>query len=276
MKLFIKNKEYYLETAVTDANGDFVTGLTVTYEVRNSDDGTLATLPSGYSSSGTMIGEGNIYKIAIQFDTIGQYRVLYFTPSTYENGSEIITVEDYENYKDEMTESELHSALDSYPNKNNWVDEMTASELHNALDSYTNKDDWKADKDEIADQVWDETLSEHLNAGSTGKALDDADATADPYAVADAVWDELVSGHNVSGSFADLIKRIGGLCQENYRIFNPTYVNKSGTPCMTSATIKIYGSASDCENNVNPIAEYAVTATFDSQAKMQTYKVKKV
>lgn len=73
-----------------------------------------------------------------------------------------------------------------------------------------------------------------------------------------------------------LVRRILGLSQENYRIFSPTYISKAGTPCMTSAIIKIYDSASDCESNTNPIAEYTVTATFDSQARMQTYKVKRV
>jgi hypothetical protein len=36
--------------------------------------------------------------------------------------------------------------------------------------------------EEIADAVWDEALSGHLTAGSTGKALNDAGAVADPWA----------------------------------------------------------------------------------------------
>jgi|GEM_PF-4158712 len=53
----------------------------------------------------------------------------------------------------------------------------------------------------IADTVWDEVLSAHLAAGSTGKALSDAAAgTIDYDAVADAVWDEALSGHAAAGS----------------------------------------------------------------------------
>ena len=71
------------------------------------------------------------------------------------------------------------------------------------------------------------------------------------------------------------IERILGLSQENYRIFSPTYVTKAQQSCMTSAIIKIYANASDCENDINAIGEYAVTATFDNNARMTNYKVKK-
>lgn len=51
----------------------------------------------------------------------------------------------------------------------------------------------------IADQVWDETLSGHLTAGSTGAALNAANAPT-AAAVADAVWDEALSGHATAGT----------------------------------------------------------------------------
>lgn len=74
----------------------------------------------------------------------------------------------------------------------------------------------------------------------------------------------------------DRLKRIAGLSQENYRIFSPTYVTKNNQACMTSAIIKIYPTASDCESDTNAIAEYNISATFDNQARMIGYKVKKV
>lgn len=54
---------------------------------------------------------------------------------------------------------------------------------------------------EIADQVWDEALSTHSTAGSTGDALNDA-ASIPPTtaAIADAVWDEALAGHTTAGS----------------------------------------------------------------------------
>ncbi len=41
---------------------------------------------------------------------------------------------------------------------------------------------------DIADAVWDEQLSDHLSAGSTGEALDNADAIADLSLIAEEVW----------------------------------------------------------------------------------------
>ena len=160
-------------------------------------------------------------------------------------------------------------------------------------------------KDDVADQVWDETLSEHQNVGSTGKALEDADATADPSAVADAVWDEAIADHQGAGStgkslsdaeagsspsaiaeavwneltngsgsdsFGDLIKRIAGLCQENYRIINPSYDASNN---LISGTIKIYPSASDVDTDTNAIAQYTITASYNASGNMTGYKVKK-
>jgi hypothetical protein len=60
---------------------------------------------------------------------------------------------------------------------------------------------------EIADQVWDEALSGHQSAGSTGEALSDAGGAAigssPPTAahIADAVWDEPLSGHLTVSTF---------------------------------------------------------------------------
>lgn len=67
----------------------------------------------------------------------------------------------------------------------------------------------------------------------------------------------------------DIIK---GLSQENYRIFNPVYSGAN----LTSATIKIYSSAADCNADVGAIASYSIVATYDASNNMQTYKVTKV
>ena len=66
-----------------------------------------------------------------------------------------------------------------------------------------------------------------------------------------------------------------GLAQENHRIFSPVYAYIAGQYCMTSGTVKIYGSATDCDNDTNPIATYQVTATFDTKARMTSYKSKR-
>lgn len=59
----------------------------------------------------------------------------------------------------------------------------------------------------VADAVWDEGLSGHLSAGTTGKALSDTSLIAHPTPadIADAVWDEARSGHLGVGSFGEIL-----------------------------------------------------------------------
>ena len=87
--LYFINQTHYVEAAATDANGDFASGLTITYEVRKSSDNTLI-------SSGTMseIGTTGVYKASVTFTAIGQYHVLYTFPIGYRNQVETINVID--------------------------------------------------------------------------------------------------------------------------------------------------------------------------------------
>lgn len=47
------------------------------------------------------------------------------------------------------------------------------------------------DKLDISDRVWDETLADHVDAGSTGEALDNVSGGSSPSAIADAVWNHV-------------------------------------------------------------------------------------
>jgi len=67
----------------------------------------------------------------------------------------------------------------------------------------------------------------------------------------------------------DKIKYILGLSQENYRIFSPAY---DSNDLLTSGTVKIYSTATDCNNDTNALATYTITATY-SGTNMLTYKV---
>jgi len=91
--------------------------------------------------------------------------------------------------------------------------------------------------------------------------------------IKDAVDDIDVSELATSAEIATLqvlINRILGLSQENYRILNPIY---NDNHLLLSATIRIYGSASDCTNDISPIASYTITATYNDDNEMLTYKV---
>jgi len=69
------------------------------------------------------------------------------------------------------------------------------------------------------------------------------------------------------------LKRILGLSQENYRIFNPQYDRHNN---LIAGTIKTYSNANDVDTDTNPIAEYEITANFNLRTNLMTsYKVKK-
>lgn len=67
---------------------------------------------------------------------------------------------------------------------------------------------------------------------------------------------------------AALVKRILGLTHENFRIKNQVYNTNNK---LTSATIRIYGSAADCANDTNQTAEYTITAAYDSDSNCNSY-----
>jgi len=211
MKTFIKGQEYFLEISIIDSDGEFVSGLIIGYDVRNSDTNVSI-------QSGNLTEEGNIYKTSITISDSGQYRVFYETPNGYENGQDSIIVEEA-----------------------------------------------------IEDRVWDENLTSHLGGDKAGQHLEDADAIADLTNVAQAVWDYI--SETGTDSMQEILLKIKGLTQSNYRIFSPVYTKIKEVTVMTSAQIKIYANSSDCNNDNNAIGVFSVVATYDADGNMQTYKV---
>lgn len=87
--IVIQNIEKYFEIAITDEIGNFVSGLTVLYELKNSSNDSLII-------SGTTTEINSVYYFTYTFNTIGNYRLKYITPTYYDNGFyEITVVEDY-------------------------------------------------------------------------------------------------------------------------------------------------------------------------------------
>jgi len=70
--------------------------------------------------------------------------------------------------------------------------------------------------------------------------------------------------------------RVLGLSQENYRLFDTVYVTIGVRQCLTSGKIRIYQNADDCNNDINPIAEYQITASYNANGLMTSYKVVKL
>lgn len=88
----------------------------------------------------------------------------------------------------------------------------------------------------IADAVWDEVLSGHLTAGTTGAALNSSgSATPAPTAaaIADAVWDEAYNTHTTAGSFGKLMDT---LRKANYVIEGTTTASSTTTSINTNLT----------------------------------------
>ncbi len=87
MATYIKQTtSHFLIVVLLDNKGDFKSGETITYEVRKSSDNSLTT-------SGTLTNVGDIYTDTISISVIGEYYVLYFTPTKHENGLETLIVQ---------------------------------------------------------------------------------------------------------------------------------------------------------------------------------------
>ena len=146
-------------------------------------------------------------------------------------------------------------------------------------------------RESIADSTWDEPIADHLTIGSTGYALYNVSAGASPQIIADAVWSQHMSGYTTPGTagysisylvdvssgqtqkldtVSDDVKRILGLTQENFRIKDHLYDSNN---LLQSATISIYNSSVDCDNDINPLAEYSMTALYDAAGRLTSYKV---
>lgn len=53
---------------------------------------------------------------------------------------------------------------------------------------------------DVQDAVWDVAIAGHVDAGSTGEALNSAGGGSSPATIAAAVWDEAIAGHLSAGS----------------------------------------------------------------------------
>lgn len=86
------------------------------------------------------------------------------------------------------------------------------------------------DAGSIADAVWDEGLSGHVGAGSTGEALNNVSGGSSPSQIASAVWEEATDIHNTVNTFGWLVKN--GLSDDGYAGLTPD------TPTNTSVTLE--------------------------------------
>lgn len=91
MRIF-KNIAHRLELAIIDEDGAFVPGLVVSFDVRRCSDNVSV-------ASGVMSEVAPAYTATVTPTGTGDYRVIYTSPAGYENGFESLTVDDYDNFK---------------------------------------------------------------------------------------------------------------------------------------------------------------------------------
>ena len=104
MVTYIKQSTAHpLIVVLLDNKGDYKTGETITYEVRKSSDNSLTT-------SGTFTSTGDIYTDSISISVLGEFYVLYFTPTKNENGLEHLIVE-------ANTNDDIQDSLDALSTK---------------------------------------------------------------------------------------------------------------------------------------------------------------
>jgi len=103
MRIF-KNLPYKLELSIVDLVGNFVSGLSVNYEIRKCIDDSIIY-------SGIMLEINSIYTKEIILTEVGEFRAKYITPEGYENGFETIIVDEYDNYKADVSNLALDSTV---------------------------------------------------------------------------------------------------------------------------------------------------------------------
>jgi hypothetical protein len=86
--------------------------------------------------------------------------------------------------------------------------------------------------------------------------------------MADAVWDETVSDHQSVGSFGEAITEVRGLIQSNFRIKDMVY-GDSGN--LVSATVRIYTNKTDATNDSSPLHEYSITSSIDANGAVNSF-----
>lgn len=88
----------------------------------------------------------------------------------------------------------------------------------------------------------------------------------------DAIIGEVNANETKLDNIDGFIKRLLGLNLENFRLFDMIYDANTN---LLSGTIKVYANKADCDNDVNPLAIYSITATYNANATLATYKVVK-
>lgn len=81
-----------------------------------------------------------------------------------------------------------------------------------------------------------------------------------------------IANYNCIDSSLDDLNLIKGLVQHNYRLFNASYITIGDIVKLESATVKLYNTSSDCENDINSFKTYTLHMAYDSEGKLTDYQ----
>lgn len=84
------------------------------------------------------------------------------------------------------------------------------------------------------------------------------------------LWDVLGDGSVSMVDVGDFLRRVLGLVHENFVITNQSYDPNNN---LLGATVKIYDTASDAQDDVDEIAAYVIEATYDGGGRLIDYKM---
>jgi len=213
----------------------------------------------------TEVGTTGIYYYDLIFDTIwgtGDFLIKCVDETVDVEDSMTITVVT-KVVTDLPTADEIDTKLSGAHGSGSWKSTTPADIWSYPDRELTNPDNYKADVSDLAK----ESTVQEIRA-KTDKLQFNADN--DVKATLDG---EKVS---LDTDTENLIRIILGLVQHNYRLFNTTYTTINGRKKLTSATVKIYNTKEDCDNDNNPIKTYTLEIQYDNDGYVIDYKSKEV
>lgn len=107
---------------------------------------------------------------------------------------------------------------------------------------------------------------------STASGIQDVDVDA----IADQVWDEYMSEHSVVGSYGEWASTIADNIVRTlgYILDNTTYTEYSGAKLLTGGRLRIYSVAGSVGTTNDVISTYQITSVWAGD-ELDTYKVVK-
>jgi hypothetical protein len=125
--------------------------------------------------------------------------------------------------------------------------------------------------------IWNYT-TRTLTAGTKDDEIDDIKAKTDQLNFNGNDVIATLDGEtvNIPTIIENQLKYILGLVHNNYRMFDTTLSTINDKEKIVSSKVRIYDSASDCENDTNHLKEWLMEITYDVDGNLSEYKTKEV